>query len=188
MDSLDTTAATAVMVYLLECHAGEIVNVAMLSDFVTAECVATYSSFSGISLPPSENIVAFFASLTDDLNLEDGRTFLFDNVHTNIGGYYFPIHGIFVCPDDAFYFFSWRVMTLPEYEREAEARLMMGENEVKTGPKSAVPLIGYSASTSTQAIVQCEPEKAVYVQAVVKGGTYQSFRYTFTNFAGFRIG
>ena len=104
-----TDSGTSSMNFILDLLAGDRVHVA--TYYSKADLLSVYSSFAGILLPETESFVAFHAMLNSWEYLGDGRTIVFDKVLTNIGGHYFPIDGLFVCPDDAFYLFTWSFLT-----------------------------------------------------------------------------
>ena len=187
-----TDSGTATGTCIIVCEKGDNITVTSTKE---REHMAQVSSFSGYKLVDTENsTVAFMARQTSDSEAYiDGQTFIFDYVITNLGGHYFPTFGTFICPDTELYIFFWSVMQRYEInERPAEARLMSAKdeviNEVKAGPKTSEVLTGsYGHSSSTQAVVRCEPDRAIYVQAVIADSETQHYHHAYQTFGGFRL-
>ena len=59
---------------------------------------------------------------------------------------------------------------------------------LKSGPKTSQPVGDrFAGSSSTQAIVQCEAGKVVYIQAIVDGAVPQTYYRAHTSFSGYRL-
>ena len=98
--------------------------------------MSPYSSLTGYIIPESVNWpkqeVAFHALLSSHSYFYNDQPIVFDAVLTNVGGYFYPGNGLFVCPDNNLYVFMWSIAV----EGEASARLMSGVDELKFGPSA----------------------------------------------------
>ena len=110
-----------------------------------------------------------------------------------MGERYFPIPGYFICPDDDMYMFFWTIITSDEErDRSAEVCLMMAgdgeEIEVKCGPRTSRALTAsYSKSSSTQAVVQCQEDQAIYIRSIISDGEKQKYLPLVSSFSGYRL-
>ena len=136
-----------------------------------------------------EQIIAFHARLSTHSYVLNRQTIVFDNALVNKGNFYIPYLGVFMCPDDAVYLFAWSVRLESEgsSKRAPVVQLMMAGEVAKSGPKGQ-KISSHFSSSSTQAIVQCEEEKGIYLQAVTSpANSPLYFHYSFCSFIGFRL-
>ena len=151
--------------------------------------VSQFTSFTGLRIDNKDegSQVAFNAHFSSSTAFR--QIMVFDVVDVNYGGFYSPIFGAFVCPDDEVYFFSWAVtITQEDSQRAGEARLTIGGEVVKAGPRTGQVLTGdVSKTSSSQAIVCCEFPKGIALKAVVSDSDPIMFEDHHNNFMGFRL-
>ena len=98
------------------CNAGDKISVNAGSN--TNLYVEHTTSLTVFAVPinskdPIPNVdVAFYAKLKEDKGFATGATIPFNDEIINIGGWYYPNQGLFVCPDDAYYVFMWTYRTI----------------------------------------------------------------------------
>ena len=98
-----------------------------------------------------------------------GSRVVLDNVVSNIGDHYWPLHGYFRCPFDGLYVFSVTTHTpypLLESEQCSSSRLMYDGEVVVYGPLTYVATSTHdSGSASITVVLECQQGKDVYVEA-----------------------
>ena len=187
-NSLDS--GTSTLSRFIECEQDDIITVYTPND---REYLDQMTSITGFRVhdPEDDDLVAFHAHLTNDKYVLNDHIIIFEEDPINYGAFYFPAYGIFVCPDDEFYAFLWSVTLTSEFDaRAGELRLVMEGQEVKAGPKTSnVVTSSNSCTSSSSAVVQCEREKAIALQAVVPSSDNDPIRLyaAHTNFIGFRL-
>ena len=118
--------------------------------------------------------VAFSAYSSEDTDYDKGTTVLFNQIVTNIGGYYDNNLGVFMCPISGIYQFSSSLFTSGGYKIDA--------NVVKENVKLLAIFSNNDDNTqaSTTVFTECMAFEKVWVQSSgddyrVAGGRQSSF-------------
>ena len=133
------------------------------------ELDAQLTSFSGYRIGGAVNTIAFTAQLTQNQQVVERSTIMYDNVLLNLGGFYFPTIGTFICPNDKFFLFTWTVKLSGYYA--AYTHLIKSGEEVKVGPATAYinsPEQLSGGTTSMSTVVQCTTNAAISVRFVYR--------------------
>ena len=145
-----------------------------------------YTTFSGFRLTSS---IAFTAELLHDQYLFPGSRLMFDNVLSNYGGHYHPLHGLFLCPDNGIYVFTLSVHTLDAETPWSVARLMLEGEVIIQGPITYLTTASHdSGSASTTVVLQCTQGLTVYAEAqAAHDFQFNSYGAELTSFTGFEF-
>ena len=178
------------MSVVTRCAANETVKVAAMpySD-VTPYSVysARKTSFTGFKIG-TDDVNCFSAHLADDENIFAGQTITFGTVATNVGGFYFPNQGNFLCPDNDQYMFTWGVEA--DINTRAKAGLMFGGSQVVLGPVTSMTAepVPTSRSATTSVTNQCQQGTAVWIEAKDNPPfPHNSLKALTTSFNGYKI-
>ena len=194
------SSGTSSTMTVLECKADTTVwleTTDFQGDGTATKFIARHTSISGFQLnqddSDDENItysmgaVAFSADLSANYRVFHHQIIKFDNVMLNKGNAYFKDNGVFLCPDDAIYYFSWSTQSLAD-SRFVRSRLVMNGVEVRYGPR-AQPTASTDSGTSTlSTILQCEPGAGIWVEAVETSSEHEmEYMAPYTSFTGFKL-
>lgn len=127
--------------------------------------------------------VAFHVNLGKDLrNLKPKAVVIFDKVILNIGKAYSPSNGLFTCPEDGVYSFTWTALTSPNNSFESD--FVVNGKVVAGNRASAYNDKEYQPATKT---VVVELKKGD-VANVAAHGNYAKHIYPFwSSYSGFRV-
>ena len=183
-------SGTAQMTSIAECTSNPLTAftvVTMPWDGNTASIFhERYTTFSGFRLTSP---IAFTAELSYNQYLFPGGRLMFDNVLANFGGYYHPLHGYFLCPDDGLYVFSLSVYTPDADTPWSVSRLMVEGDVFMHGPISYITTTSYdSGSASATVVLQCTQGLTVYAEAQDSHDfPFHSYGAELTSFTGFKL-
>ena len=148
-----------------------------------------YSTFSGYRLSSTGNSTGFTVELSDDIQLFPNERIIFNNVVTNIGGYYNAETGSFQCPDNGTYSFSLSTQTpVGDYVWSSLKMVFDGEIIID-GPITHVstPTVE-SGSASFTVLLECQAGKNIYVETKkTHDFDYNLYGGGLTSFTGARL-
>ena len=93
----------------------------------------------------------FTSELSKDIIILDGTIIVFDQVLLNYGNHYHGDYGIFLCPSNAWFVFSWSLQTV---QGRAKAELVMDGTTKIMGPFTDGSEHG-SSTSSLSTVIQC---------------------------------
>ena len=135
----------------------------------------------GMSLGGQTNVL-FTAELAQDRTITHGTIIRFDNVLTNIGAHYHGQEGIFECPFDAFFAFTWTIKTR---EGRVKTELVRKDDVLQIGPFAEE---GRGTSSMTT-VVKCIQGQGIWVRAIgwPNPGSPVNLRKGYSSFTGYLI-
>ena len=118
--------------------------------------------------------IAFSAYASGDRDYDEGTTIQFDQIVTNVGGYYDSSLGFFICPINGIYQFSTSIFTVSDYQVYASI--------VKEDSKllAIFSTLNYHSQGTTTVFTECMAFEKVWVESTgnnyrVTGGLESSF-------------
>ena len=179
------------MTAVIQCSSAPLAAVAVVSGINPAPTYygLGFSIFSGYRLSPVESAVGFSAELSSDRPLFPGSKIVFDRVISNFGDNYNAQHGFFKCPDSSIYSFTLSTH-FPEYDNQwSVSKLVFDGKTVLQGPITYRAIAGAdSGSSSVTAILQCQQDRDVYVEAKeAYTFPYNVYGAGLTSFTGARL-
>ena len=172
---------------ILQCEQGKDVYVEAKEAYTFPHNVygAGLTSFTGARLCSTDcdDYVAFSAVLAQ--NVTSSGTVVYDHVLINQGGAYNPSNGIFTCPDDKLYFFTWSgTMILGD----SNVNLYYNSTFVKYNSMqytdSAADSRGTSGTSSQSTIIRCSAGITLYL---LKTDSSRLLLADYSVFSGYRI-
>ena len=108
--------------------------------------------------------VMFHAQLSTNREFLEDTTIIFDHAVTNLGDRYAPSLGVFVCPVDGYYVFTYSFNSV---SYRSAGKLLVNGQMVQDGPMTSFDSSSTPSGVSTTtAYVCCHTNDAVYVQPV----------------------
>ena len=143
----------------------------------------------------TSEVFAFSAELSSNTELAAGSTIIFDREITNVGGFYFPNSGQFVCPDKGLYIFLWSIRKVSVEDlpgMRCIAKLFKGGADVKYGPKTNYFGTGSSGAAEMMTVTECTTSPLTAVTVVTEPwseapGSTSFYAAWGTSFSGFKL-
>ncbi|XP_052074356.1 complement C1q-like protein 2 isoform X2 [Mytilus californianus] len=127
--------------------------------------------------------IAFHVNLRSDIrNLSPKAVVIFDQVVLNMGKAYNPSNGLFSCPEDGVYSFTWTALTSPNTSFESD---FVVNGEVVAGNRaSAYNIKQYLPATKT---VVVKLEKGDIANVAAHGNSAKHIYPFWSSYSGFRV-
>ncbi|XP_071177381.1 complement C1q-like protein 4 [Mytilus edulis] len=132
---------------------------------------------------PRKKNVAFHANLGTKLrNLSPKAVVVFDRVVLNIGKAYNPLNGLFTCPENGVYSFTWTALTPPNSSFETD--FVVNGKVVAGNRASAYNDSDYHPATKT---VVVELKKGDVANVAAHGHAAKQLTDFWSSYSGFRV-
>eukprot|EP00923_Selenidium_pygospionis_P004489 GHVN01007276.1.p1 GENE.GHVN01007276.1~~GHVN01007276.1.p1 ORF type:complete len:453 (+),score=11.24 GHVN01007276.1:134-1360(+) len=177
---------------VVQCEAGKSIYIETQSahDFPHNSYTSKLTSFTGFKLFDGSDptAVAFTAVLGRNHTANaDGLPLPMEQIIINIGGAYDPMQSAFVCPDDAYYVFTWSV-TANSGGSTSHIFFYMDNSFVTSvipNHQTSDDATGTTGTASTSVIVQCQ--QASLFQLRVREATGSVLLAGYTHFSGYKV-
>ncbi|XP_052074355.1 complement C1q-like protein 2 isoform X1 [Mytilus californianus] len=127
--------------------------------------------------------VAFHVNLGSDIkNLKPRAVVMFDQVVLNMGKAYNPSNGLFTCPDDGVYSFTWTALTSPNTSFESD--FVVNGKVVAGNRASAYNDKEYQPATKT---VVVKLKKGDVANVAAHGHSAKHMYPFWSSYSGFRV-
>ena len=181
----DTDSGSSSVTAILQCQRGKDIYVEAKEAYTFPHSVygAGLTSFTGVRLCSTDcdDYVAFSAVLTH--NVTSIGTVVYDHVLINQGGAYNSSDGIFMCPDDKLYAFTWSgaSMYVGVVDMYYNSTRVHGVTMQATG--SDADSRGTSGTCSQSAIIRCSAGTTTYLSSAREYPLLADY----STFSGYRI-
>ena len=133
--------------------------------------------YNNFWLSESDATIAFTATASSHQDVEEGERYVFDNVRTNVGGWYNSEFHEFTCPLDGYYMFSFTLLSRRTFD--AVGRLSIEGKECLNAFGDGRN--GDFGSATGVYIAHCKQAERVWVEPIsaygghLNGNNYSSF-------------
>ena len=129
------------------------------------------------------NYVGFTAWMSSTVEVDNDELIIFDEVISNIGGYFNPTQSVFICPFSGMYAFYFNVQATTD---GPSATLKIVKENVQIGDASADDVDGAYNTGSGFVVTLCEAGEKVWIASntnneKINGGNMR------TSFSGFLL-
>ena len=143
-----------------------------------------------LKIKERNDIIAFSAQLSTNIEVSDGSTIIFDNIIINEGELYDNTTGQFECLDDSVYVFMWSLKVLGGSSSRGFTSITQQGEEFMHGPQTSIYSLDSGTNGSSQMLVlaQCQTDPFTIFEVVSGIDPAPTYQNTHSSFSGYRLG